>query len=339
MRIAVDVLGGDRSSEEVIEGVLDAARGAGGRYEPVLLGDRAATNGALERARAEGLSISAVEAPDIVEMHESPAVALRKRKNSPIAVGMRMQRAGEVSALVSAGNTGAIMASALTSLGRLKGVLRPAIAALLPSEVGFTLLLDVGANSDCKPSNLFQFALMGDIYMKSVLGLDRPRVGLLSIGEESSKGNELTLRAHELIRESGVDFVGNIEGRDIMVGEVDVVVCDGFVGNVILKFGESIIDIFASSIREMAQRDLRSKLGSLLLGPGFRELRRRLDYEEYGGAPLLGVDGVVIICHGSSSAKAISNAMGAAERFVARGVNEKIKRELLRHSEERARRS
>jgi len=310
-------------------------RQAGGRFETVLLGDSAAIDGALEKARGAGLSVSAVEAHDVVEMHESPAAAIRKKKNSAIAVGMRMQKAGEVSAFVSAGNTGAIMAYALTTLGRLRGVLRPAIAALLPSETGFTLLLDVGANSDCKPTHLSQFALMGDIYMKSVLNLERPRVGLLSIGEERSKGNELTLKAHELIRASGVEFVGNIEGREIMMGGVDVVVCDGFVGNVILKFGESIIDIFARSIREMAERDVRSRLGSLLLAPGFRGLRRRLDYEEYGGAPLLGVDGVVIICHGTSTAKAIRNAIGVAERFVAQGVNQRIKRELLKQSEER----
>jgi glycerol-3-phosphate acyltransferase PlsX len=183
MRIAVDLMGGDRSPRELTDGALGAVRQAGGRFETVLLGDSAAIDGALEKARGAGLSVSAVEAPDVVVMHESPAAAIRKKKNSAIAVGMRMQKAGEVSAFVSAGNTGAIMAYALTTLGRLRGVLRPAIAALLPSETGFTLLLDVGANSDCKPTHLSQFALMGDIYMKSVLNLERPRVGLLSIGQ------------------------------------------------------------------------------------------------------------------------------------------------------------
>jgi glycerol-3-phosphate acyltransferase PlsX len=337
MRIAVDAMGGDMSPREVIGGTLDALREAGGKYEAVLLGDRAVTNGALREARDAGLAVSAVEASDVIEMHESPALAIRKKKNSPIALAMRMQKAGDVSALVSAGNTGAIMAFALTGVGRLKGVARPAIAALLPSETGFTLLLDVGANSDCKPNHLFQFALMGSIYVKSVLEIEDPRVGLMSIGEESSKGNELTLRAHELIGKSGVNFVGNIEGRDILMGGVDVVVCDGFVGNVVLKFGESIIDIFSSSIKEMAQRDARSRLGSLLLAPGFRRLKKRLDYEEYGGAPLLGVDGVVIICHGSSSAKAIKNAIGVAERCVTKRVNDQIKGELRRQGDERSR--
>ena len=261
-------------------------------------------------------------------MDESPITALRKKKNTSIAVALSLHRQGRVDAVVSAGNTGAVMASSVWTLKRLEGVDRPAIASFFPTEKEPIIVLDVGANADCKPLNLYQFAVMGSIYARSILGRRNPRVGLLSIGEESSKGNELTLEAHRLLGRSSLNFIGNLEGKDILTGDVDVVVCDGFVGNVILKFTESIERILTTHFNKHLRSNLRSKLGALLLKPVFENFRKDFDYAEYGGAPLLGIDGVSIICHGKSSPKAISNAILVARRMVREGINEMIKQRL-----------
>jgi glycerol-3-phosphate acyltransferase PlsX len=258
-------------------------------------------------------------------MSESPATAIRRKRNSSIVTAMRLQKEGAVQAVVSAGNTGAVVASSLLSMGRLRGIHRPAIAIHVPTKGGGTVLLDGGANADCDARNLLQFAFMGAVYAETILEKDQPKVGLLSIGEESSKGNELTRNTHELLAGSDLNFVGNVEGRDVFLGVVDVVVTDGFVGNVVLKFTESIIQYINSLIREEVSRYPLAKLGAVFMKPAFKGVKRTLDYAEYGGAPLLGIDGVVIIGHGGSSPRAITNAILVAEKFASSPINEKIR--------------
>lgn len=220
------------------------------------------------------------------------------------------------------------MAGALFHVGRLEGVSRPAIASVLPNQKGITLAVDVGANTDCKPINLLQFGIMGSLYYRHIFRCPNPRVGLLNIGEERTKGNDLTLEAYNLLSESQLNFIGNVEGKDILKGAADVIVCDGFLGNVILKFAESIVGLVSSTIKDKVASNVRSKLGAFLLAPAFKKFKRKLDYEEYGGAPLLGIDGVCVICHGGSSPKAIKNAINLAVRIVNSGVNNQIKYQL-----------
>jgi glycerol-3-phosphate acyltransferase PlsX len=317
-------MGGDRAPAEIIEGAVGAVREASGRIQVDLVGRRAVIERYMAEHGIETDHLAIIEAPDIIEMSENPTTAIRRKRNSSIAVAMRLHKEGAVAAVVSAGNTGAVVASSLLSLGRLTGIQRPAITIHVPTRHGGTVLLDGGANADCEPANLLQFAFMGSVYANTFLERTEPRVGLLSIGEERSKGNELTRSTHELLDRSDLTFIGNVEGRDIFKGLVDVVVTDGFVGNVVLKFTESIIYYINSLIKEEVARYPMARLGAVFMKPVFKGIKRTLDYAEYGGAPLLGVNGVVIICHGGSSARAIKNAVLAAERFVASGINEKI---------------
>jgi glycerol-3-phosphate acyltransferase PlsX len=266
-----------------------------------------------------------VDAPEVVEMSESPATAIRRKRASSIGVAMNLHREGKVEAVVSAGNTGAVVASSLLTIGRLPGIERPAIAIYMPTKNGGTILLDGGANSDCDPHNLLQFAFMGSLYAETFLGKQRPRVALLSIGEERSKGNELTRGTYGLLEKSDLNFVGNVEGSDVFAGKVDVVVTDGFVGNVVLKFTESIVYYITNLIGDEVGKHVFAKVGAFLMRSVFRGVKRTLDYAEYGGMPLLGVNGVVIISHGNSSSRAIKNAILAAERFASGGVNERIR--------------
>lgn len=325
MRIALDAMGGDRAPEEIIDGAFEAVHGTSGRFDVVLVGKQVIVEQYITEKRFHADNIEIIDAPEVIEMSESPATAIRRKRNSSIATAMRMQREEDVQAVVSAGNTGAVVASSLLSLGRLRGIHRPAIAIYVPTRNGGTVLLDGGANADCDPNNLLQFAFMGSVYAETFLERKNPRVGLLSIGEESSKGNELTRDTHELLKKSGLNFVGNVEGRDIFFGAVDVVVTDGFVGNVVLKFTESIIYYITGLIKEEIGRYPLARLGAAMMKPVFNDVKRTLDYAEYGGAPLLGINGVVIICHGGSSSRAIKNAILAAERFVASGINDRIK--------------
>jgi len=326
-RIAVDAMGGDLGSSVIVAGAIKALTELNGSAEVVLVGDEAVLKDELVRLGASGLPLRIVHAPETIGMDES-AVAFRKKKNSSIAVATRMQKENKADAFVSAGNTGVVVAASLLSLGRLSGVDRPAIATVVPNEFGGCVMLDVGANSECKPVHMVHFGIMGSIYARKFLSRKEPRVGLLNIGEEGTKGNELAVEAHRLLSESPLNFIGNVEGRDVFRGRADVVVCDGFTGNILLKFMESVIDLLTSSVREEIARAFRHKVGVLLMRPAFRTLERTLDYAEYGGAPLLGVNSVCIIGHGSSSAKAIKNAIKVAVRFVETGVNEIIKKEL-----------
>ena len=322
--IAVDAMGGDHAPAAVIEGALAYARDST-RGRIVLVGDEPQIQHELERLGSNRDTFPIVHAPDAVGMGEAAATAVRRKPNSSIAVCARLAKDGEADAIVSAGNTGAAVAACQLRLRPLAQVDRPAIATWVPTRSGGCVLLDVGANSECKPNHMVQFAVMGAVYAEHILGKRDPRVGLLNIGEESTKGNELAQASYPLLaQQSGFHFVGNVEGRDIFRGAADVVVCDGFTGNVVLKFSESVVELLTMILREEIHHDLRSRAGGFLLKPAFRRFRRQLDYAEYGGAPLLGINGVCIIAHGSSSPKAIKNAIRVAGEFVDHHINDRI---------------
>lgn len=328
--VALDAMGGDGGVAVTVEGAVTAAREMD--LSLILVGVEDEIARELSRFNTQKAEIRIRHAPEVVEMRESPAVALRKKKDSSIRVGIDLVKEGEVDAIVSAGNTGAVMATSLVILGPLAGVERPAIAAQLPTLGGYAILLDAGANVDSKPRHLVQFAIMGTVYARKVLGKADPRVGLLSIGEEETKGNELTREAFRALEdESGVDFIGNVEGVDVFNGKADVVVCDGFTGNVALKIGESAAEMMITLFKEELKRGLFGKAGLLLLRSSLERFHRRIDYTEYGGAPLLGVSGVVIIGHGRSTAKAIKNGIRVAAECVKNRVIESI-REGIAHS-------
>ena len=319
VRVALDAMGGDRGPEVNVEGAVLAAREFG--TEVILVGVEEELQHRLRQHDTHGLPLTIRHAPEVVEMGESPLIAVRRKRRSSIRFGLDLVKCGEADAFVSAGNTGAVMATALVVLGPLPGVERPAIAVVLPTLTGLAVLLDAGANVDCKARHLVQFAIMGNIYARDFLGLPRPRVGLLSIGQEESKGNELTREAFkELEDEASLNFIGNVEGYDVFNGTSDVIVCDGFTGNVALKISESVLETMFTLLREELGRDLRGKAGSLLLLPAFKRFRRRVDPSEYGGQPLLGVNGVCVISHGRSTAKAIKNAVRAAGECVTNKV-------------------
>jgi glycerol-3-phosphate acyltransferase PlsX len=326
MKIAVDAMGGDYGPAVVVEGAVAAAREFG--LGVILVGDRAAVEREVARLKADHLPVEVRHASQVVGMAESPSLALRRKRDSSLRVAAQLVKDGEAAAFVSAGNTGAAMAIAMFVLGVLPGIDRPAIAAVLPNRRHFTVLLDVGANVDPKPWHLLQFAVMGHVYARDLLGLDHPRVGLLNVGEEAGKGNELVKEAYEQLKDSSLNFVGNVEGRDIYNGRCDVVVTDGFTGNVALKISESLAETLVAMLREELTRDVRSRLGAALAVPAFARFRRRVDYTEMGGAPLLGIDGAAIICHGASPVKAIKNAVRVAAEWARAGVNEHIRAAL-----------
>jgi glycerol-3-phosphate acyltransferase PlsX len=335
--IILDCMGGDNGPAPIIEGAFEASKVSQGRFQVALVGDEVVIRTELAQGvgkaeyQEEDLAkygIRIFHASQAIDMHESPAEALRNKRDSSIAVGLRLQKNGQADAFVSTGNTGAVMGTSLLELGRIPGVSRPAIASFMPTELGGCVILDVGANVDCKPHHLLQFAMMGSSYARYVFDKPEPKVGLLSVGEESSKGHESVQQAHRLLAQSRLNFIGNIEGRDILRGTADVVVCDGFVGNVILKFAEGVVRMFFGSIKRYVYTSIFAKLGAMLIKPALKKFAKDLDYEEYGGAPLLGVNGVCIICHGRSSAKAIKNAALVAYRCVVHRVNEHIRRQV-----------
>jgi len=324
VRIAVDAMGGDRGPGLIARAAVGVIEAQSSDLEIILVGDRGQIEPTLRKSARNNPKIQIAHASEIVGMSEAPANAIRKKKDSSIAVALRLLKAGEADALVSAGNTGAVVAGSLVSIGRLHGVSRPAIATFYPTSKRPVVFLDIGANSVCTPKNLVQFGIMGSVFAEYHLGTKEPRVGLLNIGEEKSKGTDMVRAAYDLLKDVQLNFVGNVEGRDVMAGQVDVVVCDGFVGNVVLKFSESILAFTSQMLRQEIKKSFRAKLGALLLKPVFSTFRQRLDYAEYGGAPLLGVNGVVIICHGKSSPRAIRNAILMAQRFVSYGINDHI---------------
>jgi len=332
LRIAVDAMGGDKGPKVVVPGAIDAILAHGGDARLLLVGREDEIRPCVKGIDPQRIEI--VHASETIDMHESPANAIRRKKDASITVALRLLREGKADAMVSAGNTGAVVASSLLTIGRLHGVSRPAISTLWPNKRAGAVVLDVGANHECTPKNLVQFAIMGSVFAEHHLGIQRPRVGLLNIGEERSKGNKLVRDSYPLLEaDSRINFVGNVEGRDVFDGAADVVVCDGFVGNVILKFSESIYSFLAHLVRDEIRRGLLAKAGALLMAPAFKAIRSELDYAEYGGAPLLGVKGVVIISHGKSSRRAIANAVLAAAKSVNAGINRHIAERFARSVE------
>jgi glycerol-3-phosphate acyltransferase PlsX len=313
-------MGGDRAPSVVVEAALEMA----GASEIVLVGPRAAMMQSMPAGRQAPTRLTLYDAPDAVPMGEQPAVSLRHRPHSSIAVGMGLLREGKAEAFVSAGNTGAVVAFALTRLGRLPGVHRPALATPFPTKDGACLLLDVGATADARPAYLLQYAQMGAAYAQHVLGVTHPRVGLLNIGSEPGKGSQLAREAYPLLEKSALDFVGNVEGNELPRGSADVVVTDGFTGNMALKIAEGAAETLVTELRALLLSKFHYKLAAAVLRPAFRSLARRLDYAEYGGAALLGVRGIVIIAHGRSNPRAIQNAVAVAERAAGSGLLERI---------------
>lgn len=331
MKVAVDTMGTDYGPLEIVLGCVEAAKEY--KCQITLVGNENEILQALNRCgNWQSLGISVQHASEVIEMHEHPAVAIRKKKDSSIVVATRLVKEGLCDAVVSPGSTGAAVAAALFGLGRIKGIERPSIATPIPNLSGVTILLDSGANVDSKPKHLVQSAIMGSIYSEYILGINKPRVGLLNIGEEETKGNEQALSTYPLLKQlKTVNFIGNVEGRDIPKGTVDVVVCDGFVGNVVLKLGEGL----ASAIMQLVKESIKNsgfitKMAAMLVLPVLKGLKKKLDYAEYGGAPLLGVEGGFIICHGSSKAKAIKNAIRVAKEFTDQRVVEHIREQIAR---------
>src|SRR5437762_1095733 len=329
IKIAVDAMGSDQAPAVEIEGAVQAASEYG--IHVVLVGLEDRLRALLEKKDVGHLPIEIVHASEVITMDEAAATAARKKKDSSIRVAARLMRDNGIAGVVSAGNTGAVMATVKMVVGTLPVVDRPALSTVLPTQKGKpTILLDVGANVDCKPHHLEQFAIMGDIYSRAIFGLRRPRVGLLSIGEEDSKGNELTKEAFKSLKHAPINFIGNVEGRDIFKGEVDVIVCDGFTGNVALKLSEGLIETFTAMLGQELRKTIQAQVGYVLAKRAFTDFRRRLDYSEYGGAPLLGVRGGCIICHGRSNANAIKNAIRVASEFSGGKVNQRIEDEFRR---------
>lgn len=321
MKIAVDAFGGDYAPEQIVAGALEASAMHG--IEVLLVGDEATLRPLVaNKEGSDGVEI--VHATQVIGMDEAPVEAVRKKKDSSLTVAASLVKSGAAGGMISAGSTGAAMAASLLGIGRIKGVERPAITSLMPTLTGVCLLADVGANVDCRPSQLVQFGQMGSIYAEKVLGVQNPKVGLLNVGEEPTKGNEAAQKAYQVLQNSSLNFIGNIEGREIPKGHVDVVVCDGFVGNIVLKFAEGLGSALFGMMKEEFTKTTLTKLGALLLKPGLRQIKKRMDYTEYGGAPLLGVNGISIIAHGSSNAKAIRNAIRVAAEAAENHVVETI---------------
>ncbi len=319
MAIAVDLMGGDHAPHAPLRGALEARSGVA--MPLLLVGPRDRMQSLLDASPADAAGAAPVElvdAPEQIGMDEHPVEAVRRKPGASLVVAARLLREGRASALVSAGNTGAVLAASLLHVGRLRGVERPALAVVLPLFGGPVVLIDAGANVDCRPSHLLQFGMLGGAFARVLLGIERPRVGLLNIGEEPTKGNEAAQQAHRLMAERVEGFVGNVEGKDVFAGACDVVVCDGFVGNVLLKSIEGFASSLLGAIRQQALETVRGRLGGLLLKPALRRLRDRLDYRTYGGAFLVGVRGVVVVAHGRSDERAMANAV----RMAARGVQE-----------------
>jgi glycerol-3-phosphate acyltransferase PlsX len=334
MKIVVDAMGGDHAPPVVVDGAVQAARDLG--LEIVLVGQRGAVTSELERHDTAGLALSVHHADEMIDMDEhNPAAAVKAKKDSSMVVGMDMIRRQQGDAFFTAGHSGGALAAALFRLGRIRGIKRPALSTIFPSQTpqGYCFLLDIGANADCKPEYLLQFAIMGSVYAERVLGVPNPRVAIVSNGEEEGKGNQLVQETVPLLKASPLNFVGNAEGKDIPWGVADVVVTDGFTGNVIIKLAEGVSKMLMDILKEELTARSVSKVGALLARPSFDAVRSRLDYREYGGAPLLGVDGVVLVGHGRSDALAIRNAIRMTAQTVENGVLDAIKQGIARYEQ------
>lgn len=326
MKIAVDAMGGDFAPQNIVEGAFLVAKKHG--VKVVLVGDEDQVSKELSKYPTSKLPIYIHHAPYVVAMHDSPSTVIRRMKETSIKVALDLAKEGQVNGVVSAGNSGAAMALAMYILRKMEDVERPAIATIHPTTGGNTVLIDSGGNVDCKPIHLVQFAMMGHAYAKYILGKDTPRIGVLSNGEEEGKGNELTREVHDILSEADLNYIGYVEGRDLNNGEVDVIVCDGFVGNVTLKVSEGLWETIHAILKHEADDNVRAKVAYFLMGRAIRRLEKRLDYSEYGGAPLLGINGNCLICHGTSNAKAIMNAILLASNLAKNKLNEHLIKEL-----------
>jgi len=332
--IALDAMGGDHAPGSVVGGAIQAAREYGHRL--ILVGREEIVRAEIDRHSPDSSVrklLSVVDARDVIEMHEAPVLALRQKKHSSIRVAAHLVREGEALGMISAGNTGAVMVSAKVVMGTLKGIERPAVVAVLPNLQGRSVWLDVGANVEPRAEHLMQFAVMGESYSRVILGVREPRVGILSIGEEESKGNDVTREALRRLRQTKMKLIGNVEGRDIFNGNADVIVSDGFTGNVSLKAIESVAEMLAVLLRQEIGASLSGRLGYLFARGAFRRFKKKVDYAEYGGMPLLGVKGTAIICHGRSSPKAIKNAVRVAAGVVESRVNDRIQEVMMAQHE------
>jgi glycerol-3-phosphate acyltransferase PlsX len=331
IRIAVDAMGGDIGPRVNVPAALQVAREG---VHILLVGDEAELRAELARNDgAASLPVEVVHASQVVEMEEKPSDALRRKKDSSIQVACQLVKEGRADGVVSAGNSGASVACGMFVLGRIKGVERPALASIMPTEKNPVVLIDVGANVDSKPYHLAQFGIMADVLARDVLGVERPRVGLLSIGEEEGKGNTVVKEAYDLLKQTSLNFVGNVEGRDIFTGDLDVAVCDGFVGNICLKLSEGLARSFGHVLKRELKRHMLSRMGAALSMGSLKNFARMMDYAEYGGAPLLGLKSILIVCHGASNIKAVTNATRMAATFARKNSHEHIAVELAAHKE------
>lgn len=326
MKIAIDAMGGDHAPLEPVKGAIDALQHIDA--EMVLIGDEGQIRQELKKYKYDESRVTVVHTSEVITGEDKPVVAIKRKKDSSMVVGLLQLKDKEIDAFVSAGNTGALLAGGLLRVGRIKGIDRPALCSVYPTRTGMSILADAGANADCKPRNLLEFGIMGSLYAQNVLSIDNPRVGLANIGHEEGKGNALVIEAYDMLKESNVNFIGNVEARDIPDGATDVIVCDGFTGNVILKLSEGVAKSFSSMIKEIFMKSPLTKVAALLVKNGLGEMKKGMDYTEYGGAPLLGVKGLVVKAHGSSNAKAFMNAIRYAEKAAASGVVEKIAAEV-----------
>jgi len=330
MKVAVDAMGGDHAPEVVVQGALKAASEWG--MDIILVGDR----DLIDKKLGSNQGMTTIEVHhcgEMINMDEPPLKAVRHKKDASVVVAFDLLKKGKVDAVVSAGNSGATLAAAIFALGRVEGIERPALPGILPSENGNVILIDVGANVDCRPDHLFQFGIMADAFAKTYMAMTNPRVGLLSIGVEGGKGNEQVRVAHDLFKNSPLNFVGNVEGRDIFTGQVQVIVCDGFVGNVALKLSEGMAEATAKMLKENMMRSFAGKAGLFIGRRAFQRSTERLDYAEYGGAPILGIKGVGIVCHGGSSVKAIKNAIRMADDYAKSDFKDRISRQIVEYQQ------
>lgn len=330
MRIIIDAMGGDSAPYEIVKGAVEAIREFD--IDITLVGDKDKIEEVLQQEKYKKDKIDIVHTTEVITNCDSPTLAIRTKKDSSMVVGMKLLKDGIGSAFISAGNTGAILAGGLLIVGRIKGIDRPALAPILPGKNGPMMLLDAGANAECKPYNILQFGVMGEVYFNKVLNKDNPSVALVNIGSEEEKGTDLTKKCYSLLRESGINFRGNIEAREIPKGNIDIILCDGFVGNVILKLFEGMAQTIFDTLKEEIMSSFRGKVGGTILNPTFKRIKKKLDYTEYGGAILLGTEVLIIKAHGNSNAKAIKNAIRQAVLCVDGRIVESIKNEIEKYN-------
>ncbi len=326
MKIAIDAMGGDHAPLEPVKGAIDALEYIDSKM--VLIGDEEKIRLELKKYEYDASRVEIMHTSEVITGEDKPVTAIKKKKDSSMVVGLLKLKDKEFDAFISAGNTGALLAGGLLRVGRIKGIDRPALCSVYPTQNGMAILADAGANSDCKPRNLLEFGIMGSLYAQNVLGVHNPRVGLANIGHEEGKGNALVIEAFDLLKEANLNFIGNVEARDIPGGATDVIVCDGFTGNIILKLSEGVVKSFTSMIKDIFMKSPLTKIAALLVKNGLGDMKKSMDYTEYGGAPLLGVKGLVVKAHGSSNAKAFMNAIRYAEKTATSGVIDKIAAEV-----------